>query len=82
MQYAINCLDKSALATIYAFRLAKQYFPFDIIDLQTDNGSEFRGRFAEYLLNHVLIIVLFRSAVRPGMAKWNEPTAAWMMSII
>lgn len=67
MQYAIDCLDKSALATIYAFRLAKQYFPFDIIGIQTDNGSEFRGRFAEYLLNRGII----HRFIPKRSAPWN-----------
>lgn len=48
-QYAVNCLDKSATSTIYAFRLARKCFPFPILGIQTDNGSEFRGMFALYL---------------------------------
>lgn len=49
MQYAIDCLDKSARSTIYAFRMAKRYFPFEMAGIQTDNGGEFRGLFAIYL---------------------------------
>lgn len=49
IQYAIDCLDKSAAAAIYALRLARRSFPFPIIGLQTDNGSEFRGAFAIYV---------------------------------
>lgn len=49
IQYAIDCLDKSAAASIYALRLARRSFPFPIIGLQTDNGSEFRGGFALYV---------------------------------
>jgi transposase len=49
MQYAIDSLVKSSTATIHAFAQAKRYFPFPIIGIQTDNGSEFRGLFAGYL---------------------------------
>jgi transposase len=49
IQYAIDCLDKSATAAIYVLRLAKRSFPFPILGLQTDNGSEFRGAFAIYV---------------------------------
>lgn len=49
IQYAIDCLDKSAAAAIYALRLARRSFPFPILGLQTDNGSEFRGGFAIYV---------------------------------
>ncbi|MBI3572970.1 MAG: DDE-type integrase/transposase/recombinase [Candidatus Kerfeldbacteria bacterium] len=48
IQYAIDCLDKLAAAAIYALRLARRSFPFPILGLQTDNGSEFRGAFAIY----------------------------------
>src|SRR3989338_2876303 len=49
MQYAVDCLDKSAASTIHAFRLARRHFPFPIMEIQTDNGCEFRGRFAVLL---------------------------------
>lgn len=49
MQFAMDCLDKSAESTIYAFRCARRSFPFPITGIQTDNGSEFRGRFAVLL---------------------------------
>lgn len=48
IQYAIDCLDKSAAAAIYALRLARRSLPFPILGLQTDNGGEFRGGFALY----------------------------------
>lgn len=48
-QYAVDCLDKSAAAAIYALRCARRAFPFLILGLQTDNGSEFRGAFAIYV---------------------------------
>ena len=34
---------------IYAFRLAQKYFGFKILSIQTDNGSEFRGCFHDWL---------------------------------
>jgi transposase len=49
IQYAIDCLDKSAAAAMYALRLARRSFPFPVLGLQTDNGSEFRGGFAIYV---------------------------------
>lgn len=49
IQYAVDCLDKSAAAAIYALRLARRSFPFRITGIQTDNGSEFRGAFAVYV---------------------------------
>jgi hypothetical protein len=49
IQYAIDCLDKSAATAIYALRLARRSLPFVIRGLQTDNGSEFRGGFAIYV---------------------------------
>lgn len=49
IQYAVDCLDKSAAAAIYALRLARRSLPFPIVGLQTDNGGEFRGAFAIYV---------------------------------
>lgn len=49
IQYAVDCLDKSAAAAIHALRCAQRSFPFPILGIQTDNGSEFRGGFAVYL---------------------------------
>lgn len=49
MQYAEDCLDKSSLAAVHVFKQAQKYFPFEISGVQTDNGSEFRREFADYL---------------------------------
>lgn len=49
MQYAMDSMEKSSLSAMNAFNLAKRYFPFPILGIQTDNGSEFRGVFADYL---------------------------------
>ncbi len=48
-QFSIDCLDRSAEASCYAFRRAERFFPFLIRGVQTDNGGEFRGTFAEYM---------------------------------
>lgn len=49
LQYAVDCLDKSAAAAIFALRCARRSFPFPVLGIQTDNGSEFRGGFAVYV---------------------------------
>lgn len=49
IQYAVDCLEKSAASAIHALRLARRSFPFRITGIQTDNGSEFRGAFAIYV---------------------------------
>lgn len=67
LQFAVDCLDKSAASTIYAFRLARRYFPFDITGIQTDNGSEFRGMFA-VLLQRMGITHRF---IPKRSAPWN-----------
>lgn len=50
LQYAIDMMFKDARSTIAAFHGARRSFPFPIIGIQTDNGSEFRGVFREYLV--------------------------------
>lgn len=51
IQFAIEAQSKDAFSAIWAFQRAKQYFPFSIQGIQTDNGSEFRGVFHKYLIN-------------------------------
>ena len=67
MQYAVDCLDKSAASTIHAFRLARRHFPFPIMGIQTDNGGEFRGMFA-VLLQRMGIAHRF---IPKTSAPWN-----------
>lgn len=67
LQFALDCLDKSAASTIHAFRLARRYFPFDITGIQTDNGGEFRGMFA-VLLHRLGIAHRF---IPKRSAPWN-----------
>lgn len=49
MQYATVTSTMTAEDTINAFVEAENYFPFKIIGVQTDNGSENRGEFHQYL---------------------------------
>lgn len=51
LQYAVEARSKDAFSTIWAFRQAKNFFPFTMVGVQTDNGSEFRGVFHRYLIN-------------------------------
>lgn len=67
MQYAVNCLDKSAASAVHAFRKARGYFPFRIAGIQTDNGSEFRGQFA-FMMTAIGIIHRF---IPKRSAPWN-----------
>jgi len=48
-QHAVVVDSLEAEATIYAFREAERVFPFKILGVQTDNGSENRGVFHQYL---------------------------------
>lgn len=67
MQYAVDCLDKSAEAAIYAFKEARKSFPFKIVGIQTDNGSEFRGIFALYLKQQGIV----QRFIPRRSAPWN-----------
>lgn len=50
MQFARDMYLKDAHSTIQVFLSAERFFPFPIQGIQTDNGSEFRGVFHEYLV--------------------------------
>lgn len=50
LQFATTLPLRDARSTIQAFYAAERSFPFRIDGVQTDNGSEFRGAFHEYLL--------------------------------
>lgn len=67
IQYAVDCLDKSAAAAIDALRRARRSFPFPILGLQTDNGSEFRGGFAIYVQRCHLV----HRFIPKRSAPWN-----------
>jgi IS30 family transposase len=67
MQYAQDCLDKSSAAAVHVFKQAQKYFPFPITGVQTDNGSEFRGQFAEYLIQQEIT----HRFIPKRSAPWN-----------
>jgi putative transposase len=43
------CSSKESKNSILAFKRAQRYFGFKILSIQTDNGSEFRGVFHQWL---------------------------------
>jgi putative transposase len=49
MQFATVTLTLTSEDTVNAFLKAESYFPFKILGVQTDNGSENRGEFHQYL---------------------------------
>lgn len=67
MQFATDAFCKDARATIMALRAAKQYFPFSIDGIQTDNGSEFRGVFHQ----HLLLRGITHRFIPKRSAPWN-----------
>jgi len=50
LQYAVEMEHKDSFSTIIALRQAQRFLPFAITGIQTDNGSEFRGHFHNYLM--------------------------------
>jgi len=50
MQFATITLGMTAEETINSFLEAEKYFPFKILGVQSDNGSENRGDFHKYLV--------------------------------
>lgn len=54
-QFAVVLDTLEAQDTIRAFTQAQHYFPFPILAIQTDNGSEYRGVFHQYLGQHGFI---------------------------
>lgn len=50
LQFSVNMPKKDALATRIAFLKAQKHLPFEITGIQTDNGSEFRGTFHQFLV--------------------------------
>lgn len=67
MQYAEDCLGKSSLAAVHVFQQAQKYFPFPISGIQTDNGSEFRGEFADHLALNGIV----HRFIPKRSAPWN-----------
>lgn len=66
-QYTGEAWSKSAKTTIRMFHAAQRFFPFAITGIQTDNGSEFRGAFHEYLLK----IDIPHRYIPKRSAPWN-----------
>ena len=67
LQFAVEAKSKDAWSTIWAFGQAKRYFPFTVLGIQTDNGSEFRGVFHKYLINKNII----HRYIPKRSAPWN-----------
>lgn len=67
LQYAVDMVFKDARSTITALHGAKRSFPFAIIGIQTDNGSEFRGVFRGYLLRQGIV----HRFIPKRSAPWN-----------
>lgn len=67
MQAMVQTLDRSAVATIGAFRLATKKFPFAIAGVQTDNGGEFRGDFHSFLVD----LGITQRYIPKRSAPWN-----------
>lgn len=67
MQFAVTLEFRDALSSIIAFKQAKKYFPFSIQGIQTDNGSEFRGKFHDYLVRHRIM----HRYIPKRSAPWN-----------
>lgn len=47
--HAVICDTLESMATVRAFEIAEKMFPFQILGVQNDNGSENRGEFQRYL---------------------------------
>lgn len=67
MQYAKEALVRDAKSAIWAFESAKRYLPFEINGIQTDNGSEFRGLFHEYVVRRGIV----HRFIPKRSAPWN-----------
>lgn len=48
-QFAVVTDTLTSIDTVKAFEKAEKYFPFKILGIQSDNGSENRGEFHQYL---------------------------------
>jgi len=67
MQFSATLDSKESSTTIRALKLAQKYFPFIIAGIQTDNGSEFRGKFHEYLIRERIV----QRYIPKRSAPWN-----------
>src|SRR3989338_57904 len=67
MQFVAQTLVRSAETSIMAFKQAEKFFPFSLQGIQTDNGGEFRGVFADYLEERKII----HRFIPKRSAPWN-----------
>lgn len=67
MQFVAQTLVRSSETTIGAFKQAERFFPFSIQGIQTDNGGEFRGAFADYLEERKIL----HRFIPKRSAPWN-----------
>lgn len=66
-QYAVEHPTKEARYTIEALVQAQEYFDFEIVGIQTDNGGEFRGVFHQYLKEQGIVHFF----IPKGSPQWN-----------
>lgn len=67
MQFFYDSSTKDSQSAIRALEKAKSYFPFQVLAIQTDNGSEFRGEFHPYLQDSHII----HRFIPKKSAPWN-----------
>lgn len=67
MQFFADSGSKDSHSAVKIFEQAQRYFPFLILGVQTDNGSEFRGEFHQYLLENNIV----HRFIPKASAPWN-----------
>jgi transposase InsO family protein len=67
MQFFSDQKSKDSVSAIRALEKAKQYFPFKIQSIQTDNGAENRGNFHQYLIQNNIT----HHFIPKASAPWN-----------
>lgn len=72
-QHAVVVGSLEAQDTITAFKETERLFPFTILGVQSDNGSENRGDFTTILGCEELLITLSPRTPPTGRARWNGP---------
>jgi len=83
LQFSVDMDNKKAKTTINVFKQAQKYFQFQIIGIQTDNGSEFRGDFHKYLVRKEIVHRYIPKKISPmERKKWSEQTGLLTMNII
>ncbi len=67
MQFFADSGRKDSQSAVKIFEQAQRYFPFPVLGIQTDNGSEFRGEFHQYLLENDIA----HRFIPKASAPWN-----------